>query len=149
MRMLHAKRAFSLLEVLVSSALLVSGIVAILFFFPSNLRQNQRVVDISTAAYIAQMKAEEIRRDDTVNGDLIQAVQNLTSATAAVPFALDDRFAYRLVGISMLDPDDEDPNPPPLDPDPRDEEGVARVIVQYNRTFRESEDILYELRFDF
>ena len=38
--------------------------------------------------------------------------------------------------------EEEDPD------DPRDDPGVARVIIQYSAEFRPEQDVLYELRFD-
>lgn len=122
-------------------AILLTGIVAIAAFFPMTLRQNQRAADVSTAAFIAQMIAEEIRKDDTRNRDLIEAIRNLAAPTDPVVFPLDSRFAYSFSGVSAVVPED-------TPEDPRDDHGVARVIVRYAADFNPNEDVLYELRFD-
>lgn len=137
------RSAFSILEVLVSLAVLLTGIVAILSFLPSTLRQNQRSADISIAAYLAQLKAEEIRRDDTSSGQVVNRIRALTAPTAPITFGFDKRFAYQFCGVSVIDADDE-PGP---DDDPRDDPNVARVIVLYDAAYRPSGGVLYELRF--
>ncbi|MFP4379022.1 MAG: hypothetical protein ACLFUS_00855 [Candidatus Sumerlaeia bacterium] len=139
----EARDAFSLLEVLVSTAILVTGIVAIAAFFPASLRQNQRAIDISTAAFLAQMKVEEIRRDDTSGQDFVRTIRDMETESDPVVFALDDRFTYSFSGVSVIDPVDDDPD------DPRDDHGVARVIVRYAEDYNPDTTILYELRFDF
>jgi type II secretory pathway pseudopilin PulG len=136
-----ARRAFSLLEVLVSAAILITGIVAIAAFFPVSLRENQRSMDISSAAFLAQMKAEELRRDDNAAGDLIAAIRGLNAESAPVPFAQDTRFTYSFSGVTLLDTGDP--------ADPRNAPGVARLVVRYAPEFRSGAEILYELRFDF
>jgi len=125
--------AFSLIEVLVSIAVLLTGIVVILSFFPAVLRQNQRSADVSVAAYLAQQKAEEIRRDDTSSGDLVAEIRSLQAPSAPIVFPLNPRFAYQFAGVSLLAPA-EDP-------------AVARVIVSYAPGNRGPRGVLYELRF--
>ena len=135
-----AKRGgFSLLEVLISLVILLIGIVAILIYFPNALRANNRAVSLSEAALLAQRKAEEIRRDD--GGTLIGAIENLTTPTAPVLFPQNPNLVYRFASVSLIDPVD-DPG------DPRDDHGVARIIIQYAEAFRPDGRILYELRFD-
>jgi type II secretory pathway pseudopilin PulG len=136
-------RAFSIAEIVVSLAILMAGIVAIASFFPMTLRHNQRAVDSSIAAYLAQLKAEEIRRDqnaDVSGVNLIDAIQSRTAPTDPVTFAPDPRFAYSFCGQSLLNPKE-----PPS----------ARVIVGYSKKFRPrlkvlepgDADILFELVF--
>lgn len=137
----HRARGFSFLEVLISLVILLAGILAILVYFPSALRANNRAVDLSEAALLAQRKAEEIRRDADSARALISAVQSLTSPTAPIVFPENPSMAYRFSGVSLLDPVD-DPG------DPRDDHGVARVIIQYAERFRPDSRVLYELRFD-
>ncbi|KPL11351.1 hypothetical protein AMJ85_03705 [candidate division BRC1 bacterium SM23_51] len=134
-------RGYSFLEVLISLVILLGGIMAIIAYFPNALRANDRAVMLSEAALLAQRKAEEIRRDSDQARTLIAAVRNLTVPTAPIVCPSNRNLAYRFSGISLLDPVD-DPG------DPRDDHGVARVIVQYAESYRPGDDILYELRFD-
>lgn len=142
----HPFCGYTLIEVLVSVALLATGIVAIAMFFPKALEKNQRAADRSTAAFLAQMKAEEIRRDEFADGRFIQEIQETdeTNASEPVPFGVDERFAYRLSGLSLLDPD-------PESSDPLTTHGIARVVIQYAPDYKPDDEaeILYELRFDY
>jgi hypothetical protein len=133
--------AYSFLEVLISLVILFGGILGILAYFPNALKANDRAVGLSEAALLAQRKAEEIRRDADRGRLLIRQVQALTVPTAPIVFPENPALAYRFCGVSLLDPID-DPG------DPRDDRGVARVIVQYAEGYRPGGRILYELRFD-
>ncbi len=131
------RAAFTLVEVLVSMTILLIGIVAIAGFYPARRRQNQHAVDTATAAYLAQLKAEELRRDNAPGGaarDAIRAIKNLTAPTPPVVFGCDSRFAYSFSGVSV-----ENPTAP---------KRVARVIVRYNQAFRPQQEVLYELAVD-
>lgn len=137
----HSSLGFSILEVLIALGILLAGVVAVAGFFPSVLKANARSIDQSVAAYLAQMKAEEIRRDNNVSGALVAGIRNLKTPTAPATFPLDSRFAYSFSGVSLLYPT--------VDPaDPRSTAGVARIIVRYAANYRPSAEILYELRFD-
>ncbi|HQH13080.1 MAG TPA: prepilin-type N-terminal cleavage/methylation domain-containing protein, partial [Candidatus Sumerlaeota bacterium] len=70
-------KGFSLLEVLVSVAILLAGIISIVNFFPLGLKAQYRAADLSRAALLANMKAEEIRRDCDKAGELLNAIRNL------------------------------------------------------------------------
>ena len=61
--------------------------------------------------------------------------------TDPVAWPLDDRLTYSFCGVSLLAEGD-------TPGDPRDDTGVARVIVRLNGAFDPSERVLYELRFD-
>lgn len=137
----HSFRGYSLLEVLVSVAILMAGIISIVNFFPMGLQAQHRAGDVSRAAFLAQMKAEEIRRDNDRFDNLINAIRALRSPSQIMTFPNDDRFAYCFCGISLIDPRDE-PD------DPRDDYNVPRVIVMYSVEYRGKNEILYELRFD-
>ena len=122
-----------------SLAILLTGIVAIAAFFPMTLRHNQWAVDASAAAYLAQMKAEEIRRDNLTapspapaGVELIAVIRSLQTPTRPVVFPLDPRFAYSFCGRSLLNPA---------------EPQSARVIIRYNAAYRPQQDILFELAF--
>ncbi len=132
---------YSLIEVLVSVAILSAGIVSIINFFPLGLKAQNRAADISRAAVLAQLKAEEIRRDNDRAGKLINAIRSLRTPTQPIQFPNEPKLAYCFCGISLIDPRD-DPD------DPRDDYGIARVIVMYSKEYRGENEILYELRFD-
>lgn len=134
-------RGFSLLEAIVSLSILLVGIVMILLLFPGFLVSAREAELETKAVMLAQMKAEEIRRDDDTSGTLISAIRNLSAPTGPVTFAQEPDLAYQFSGTTLLykgETPDGDP-------------GVARVIVRYSPDFRQSlspnKDILYELRF--
>ena len=129
-----SRSGFSLLEVLAAMLILVIGIAGITGFLTASMHQNRRATDTSIAAYIAQMKAEEIRRDDTIGRDIIADIQGLAAETAPLTWPLDSRFAYSFSGVSPTEP--------------LEYPGVARVIIRYDASFRSSQEILFELRFD-
>ncbi len=129
-----------MVEVLVSMAILLAGIVSIINLYPLSLKSNNRAITLSKAVVLAQLKAEEIRRDSVGTIDLVAEIERLTTPTAPKPFPQETTLTYSFCGVSLIDPDD-DPD------DPRDDPGVARVIVRYNRSFKPTEDIIYELRF--
>ncbi|MBN1901582.1 hypothetical protein JW926_09700 [Candidatus Sumerlaeota bacterium] len=134
-------KAYSLLEVLVSVAILLAGVISIVNFFPMSLQAQRRAGDVSRAAFLAQLKAEEIRRDNDRFDNLINAIRALRSPSRIITFPNDNRFAYCFSGISLIDSRD-DPD------DPRDDYNVPRVIVMYSLEYRGKNEILYELRFD-
>lgn len=129
----RATHAFSIAEIVVSLAILMAGIVGIVSFFPTTLRHNQRAMDSSIAAYLAQLKAEEIRRDQNsdISGvnliDVIRARTAPMAPTAPITFPPDPRFAYSFYGQSLLDPK---------------EPSSARVIVGYSAKFRPRPKVL-------
>jgi type II secretory pathway pseudopilin PulG len=135
------QRAYSLLEVLVSLAILLAGVIAIVNFFPLSLKANNDAAILSEAAMLAHQKAEEIRRDNYPRHNFIQAVRVLRTPTEPIQFPQSPHLAYSFCGVSLIDPMD-DPG------DPRDDVGVARVIIRYDKSFKRSQDIIYELRFD-
>ena len=138
----HAKnRGFSLLEVLVSLTILMIGVLSIIFFFSQPLETARKAEYRTKAALYAQMKAEEIRRDDDTSNTLIRSIEQLTSPTASITFAQEPNLAYQFSGRTILYPGLS----------PAGDPGVARVIVRYSPTYRQStnsdKDVLYELRF--
>jgi len=134
-------RAYSLLEVLVSVAILLAGIISIINFFPLGLQAQHRAGDVSTAAFLAQQKAEEIRRDNDRFNRLITAIRSLRNPTQVITFPNNNRFAYCFCGTSIIDPRD-DPD------DPRDDHNVPRVIILYSLEYKGKNEVLYEMRFD-
>jgi prepilin-type N-terminal cleavage/methylation domain-containing protein len=135
------KSGFTLLEVLISLAILLAGIIAILNFFPFALKANRDAELLSQAALLAQLKAEEIRRDLKTNVDLLNQIKSLTTPTESVRFSQNPNLSYCFCGISLLDPNDDPQNP-------ADDHGVARIIVRLDKSYDPGEKIIYELRFD-
>ena len=134
-------RGWSIIEVLVSLAVFLFGVASIAMYFPYAITAKADAAYKAKAVFLAQRKAHEIRRDNTPANPLVEQIQQLTNPTDPVSFADEPNLAYQLNGVSLIDPSD-DPD------DPRDDRGVARVIVRYAGDFRSSQDILYELRFD-
>lgn len=134
-------KGFTLLEVLISLAILLAGIVAVLSFFPMSLKTNRDAELLSQAAVLAQLKAEEIRRDLKTNGDLLNQIKTLTTPTEPMQFAQNTKLAYCFCGVSLIDPND-DPN------DPADDYGVARIIIKLDKSYDPGQKVIYELRFD-
>ncbi len=137
----YSGKGFSLVEVLVSLTILLAGIVSIVNFYPLTLRAGNQAAYVSEAVMLAQLKAEEIRRDTTAVNNYVQAIRLLTVPTEPRPFPQEPILTYSFCGVSLLDPID-DPE------DPRDDVGVARVIIRYNKSYRPNMEVLYELRFD-
>lgn len=140
------RSGFTLVEVLVSLAIFLIGISAIVLLFPRSLRAARDSELKSRAALLAQAKAEEIRRDDNVTRDLVLAVAALTGPTIPKPYPRDPDLAYSFTGRSVLFRD-------PARPSPEGDDGVARVVILRMRGAAppalpiKSEDVLYEHRF--
>jgi prepilin-type N-terminal cleavage/methylation domain-containing protein len=134
-------RGFTLIEVLVGLSILTAGVLAIMAIFPVLLRTQAEAEMLTIAASLAQMKAEEIRRDDDRNGSLVTAIRNLTEPTTPLVFPHERRLTYSFSGRSLrygsVDASD-----------PRGSDGVARVIIRYAPDFRPSQDVVYEFRFN-
>ncbi|MEN6625842.1 MAG: prepilin-type N-terminal cleavage/methylation domain-containing protein [Candidatus Sumerlaeia bacterium] len=133
-------RGFSLLEVLVALAIMTAGILTIAAVFPRTLEAGNDAQILSQAAALAQMKAEEIRRDNDRDNQLIDSIKNLTEPTAPVAFPHDPRLSYQFSSTSIIYTADAT--------DPRAAPGVPRVIIRYSADYRSSQDVIYELRFD-
>jgi prepilin-type N-terminal cleavage/methylation domain-containing protein len=138
------RRGYTLIEVLVALAILLAGVLAIVMFFPRTLSASAEAVLVTEAAVLAQMKAEEIRRDDDVQGSLVKAISQRTTPTDGIPFVQEPNLAYSFSGRTVLYPADQ-----PNDGDPRNDDGVARVLIRYAKSYRSTEDVIYELRFGF
>ena len=140
----HATRGWSMVEVLVSMVLLVVGLLSIAVYFRQAVLVKARASDLARASLLAQRKVHEIRRDENPTASLAVQIANLVPPalpTTPVAFPDEPRLAYQFSGVSLIDPiDDAD--------DPRDDVGIARVIVRYDIGYRPSVDILCELRFD-
>lgn len=137
----RGKRGLSLLEVLVAAGILTAGMLSILAIFPYTVKAQTDAELLTKAATLAQMKAEEIRRDDSTDARLVQAIQDLAAPTAPIAFLNEPRLTYSFSGQTILYQDVTNPG------DPRIAGGVARVIIRYAPTYRPTQDVIYELRF--
>ena len=135
-------RGFSLLEVLVGLAILTAGLVAAAAIFPQILDSQRDAELLTVAAALAQLKVEEVRRTNDRNDRLIDEIKSLANPTEPVAFANETRLAYSYSGVSVLYPAFENPG------DPRAAPGVPRVIIRYAPTYRSTQDVVYELRFN-
>ncbi len=133
-------RGFSLLEVLVALAILTAGVLAIAAVYPKTLQAGNESQILTEAAALAQMKAEEIRRDNDRDGRLLDAIKALDNPTEPVRFPREPRLTYSFSNRSLLYAADAS--------DPRAAPGVPRVIIRYAADYRQSQDVVYELRFD-
>ncbi|MBX7244886.1 MAG: prepilin-type N-terminal cleavage/methylation domain-containing protein [Candidatus Sumerlaeaceae bacterium] len=138
----RAVRAFTLIEVLVSLAILLAGVVPIFFILPNTFRARQEAEFLTKAAMLAQWKAEEIRRDDDTSGTLLGIIQSRTTPTTPMPFTAESKLSYSFNGRSILYAD--------LPPSPLNDAGVARIIISLTRVGNPQpspRDVIYELRF--
>ncbi len=145
-----ASGGFTLLEVLIGLSILTAGILAIMAVFPSTMKSSEMAELRTIGAFLGQMKVEEIRRDYDQNGKLMNAIKTLSQPTDPIPFAMEPRLAYRLSSTTMIYLHRDAAGNVFDDPtDPRDDPGVARVIVQISPLFRPGKQvILDEFRFD-
>lgn len=143
-------RAFTLLEVVIGLSILTVGIVLLMAAFPYTLKSDESAELRTLGAALAALKIEEVRRDNDANDRLIDAIRNLAAPTDPVDFALERRLAYRFHSQTMLYAKTDAFGNPFDDPlDPRDDPGVARVIVMISPNFRPGKPtILDEYRFD-
>jgi type II secretory pathway pseudopilin PulG len=143
------RRGFTVLEALIGVAVMAAGIAVIMAVFPVTLRGADRAELQSLGAALAMMKIEEIRRDDDEGGRLIAAIEALTEPTEPIVFPLDPRLAYRFSGVTVLYVRRDNAGVIIDDPDdPRDDPGVARVIIQTAPIPGAEEEILGEFRFN-
>ena len=138
----HERRGYSLIEVLVSLAILLGGVIAIIFLIPNSLKASNDAAFLTEATLLAQMKAEEIRRDDDAytSGTLMKTISLRTTETTRMPFPQNPKLQYSFIGNTVR-------YTSVAPGDPRGEAGVPRVIVRYAPSYRSSEDVVYELRF--
>lgn len=132
----------SLLEVLVALGILTAGLLTVLAVFPYTLQAQRDAELLTKAAALAQMKVEEIRRDDSVDGALLSEIKTMSDPSEPIVFQNEPRLAYQFCGRTLLYGSEADPA------DPRAQSGVARVIIRYAPSFRPTQDVIYELRFN-
>ncbi len=135
-------KGISLIEVLVGLAILMAGLLTVAAAFPRIIAAQHDAELLTMAAALAQMKSEEIRRDNDRSGVYLDRIRNLTEPTVPVTFPHEPRLSYSLSGVSVLHTGDADPA------DPRAMPGVARVIIRLAPTFDPDQDVIYELRFN-
>lgn len=142
----HNRQAFSLLEVLVSVAIFLAGALLIVFLFPQTLRASKDAELQTKASFLAQMKAEEIRRDDDTVRSLATAIARLREPTDAVVFTQEPELSYAFSSYSYLYRNAS----PPV---PEGDDNVARVLILRSRNGVapakpwSTREVLYELRF--
>ena len=143
------RRAFTLVEVLVGLSIMTVGILGIMAVFPFTLRAREQAELRTIGAWAALMKIEEVRRDNDTGGKLLTGIENLSEPTEPVVFAFDQRLAYRFSSTTILYEQLDPSTGLPIDDpsDPRDDPGVARVIIQESPAFRPNPRILDEYRF--
>jgi type II secretory pathway pseudopilin PulG len=138
---------YTLLEVLVALTVLLLGVLPILFLVPQTLRSRKDAEFLTEAALLAQLKGEEIRRDDDTSGTLITTISKLAAPTAPIPFSQEERLSYSFCGQSLLYSTTDAP---------QGDANVARVIISRTPQAATSglppttvnpRDVIYELRF--
>ncbi len=120
---------------------LAIGVAGVLQFFPPSIRANSDAALRGKAVLLAQKKIEEIRRDDTAGGDYIDTIRNLPNPTNQITFAEDPRLVYQFSSYSFRDPSGSSGDPE-FDPN------VPRIIVSFSPSFRDSDEVICEIRFD-
>jgi prepilin-type N-terminal cleavage/methylation domain-containing protein len=134
------RQGFSLLEVLVGLSILSAGLLAIMAIFPYTLKGQRQAELLTEAVALAQMKAEEIRRDDSKSKKLVKAIQAMDQPSDPIAFPTEPRLTYSFCGRSLLYGTDS--------ADPRGASNVARVIIRYAPGLKQEQGVLYELRFN-
>lgn len=137
------RRGLTLTEVLVALAIFLFGVVALLNFFPLKVRTGMDAAILSEAVLLAQLKAEEIRRDNDPSGPFYAWIRSLTGPEppGGIPFEQNRDLLYAFSGRSVMDPVD-DPGVP------EDDFNVPRIIILSPRQSRFSSGVVYELRFE-
>ncbi|MBN1475893.1 prepilin-type N-terminal cleavage/methylation domain-containing protein [Candidatus Sumerlaeota bacterium] len=137
------RRGLTLIEVVVALAIFLFGVVALLNLFPLKVRTGADATVLTEAVLLAQLKAQEIRRDNAPDSIFFLWLRSLVSPTPpeGIPFAENPRLRYAFSGRSVLDPVD-DPGVP------EDDYGVPRIIVLSPTDSRFSHGVVWELRFE-
>lgn len=119
------------------------GVVALLNFFPLKVRTGVDAAVLTEAALLAQLKAQEVRRDNAPDSLFFLWMRSLPSPMPpeGIPFGQNPDLRYAFCGRSVLDPDD-DPGVP------EDDFGVPRIIILSPRHSRHANGVVYELRFE-
>ncbi|MCX7018950.1 MAG: prepilin-type N-terminal cleavage/methylation domain-containing protein [Candidatus Sumerlaeota bacterium] len=137
-----ARRAYTLLEILVALAILLAGILPIVLLLPQAFQTRRDAEYMTQAGLLAQLKAEEIRRDDDSTGTMTRRIAQLGAPTPPIAFAQTPGLSYSFYGKSFLYSSSESPQGDP---------NVARVIILKTPAATpatvNSKDVIYELRF--
>ena len=128
-----------MIEVLVALGILLAGILAVAAVFPYTLQAQRDAEVLSLAGALAQMKVEEIRRDDSADGKLVQAIKDLAEPTAPIVFPNEPRLSYSFSGRPLVKAADVSTSA---------SIAPAWVIVRYDKNYRPSQDVVYELAFN-
>lgn len=138
-----------MLEALVGVAIAAAGVVAIMAVFPSTLGSAEKAELQTIGAALAMMKIEEIRRDNDEGGRLLNQIKGLTEPTDPIVFPFEPRLAYSFSGTTVLFARRDGSGALLDDPDdPRDDPGVARILIRMAPSFDPSAKILSEFRFN-
>ncbi len=139
----RTRRGMTLVEVIVALAIFLFGVVTLLNFFPLKVRTGTDATVLSEGVLLAQLKAQEIRRDNDPSGPFYAWMRSLTSPEppGGIPFEQNRDLRYAFSGRSVMDPVD-DPGVP------EDDFNVPRIIVLSPTQSRFSNGVVYELRFE-
>lgn len=136
------RRGLSLVEVVVALSIFLFGVVALLNFFPLKLRTGTDSAVLTEAVLLAQLKAQEIRRDNGPGSNFYDWIRAQTTPQppGGIPFGQNPALRYAFCGRSVIDSID-DPGVP------EDDYSVPRIIILSTHS-RRPDDVVYELRFD-
>ncbi len=136
-------RGFTIVEVAVALAIFLFGVVALLNFFPVKIRAGADAALLTEAVFLAQLKAQEVRRDNDPADSFYDWMRSLTSPEPVdgIAFAQNPNLRYAFSGRSVIDPFDEAAVP-------EDDFGVPRIIVISPTHASRANGVIYELRFD-
>jgi len=136
------RRGFTLLEVLIGLGILTAGILSIMAVYPYTLRAQRDAELLTLGAALAQMKAEQVRRDDkAMGGALVHSIQGLGDVrTKALVFSDEPRLSYSFASQSVLNP---------TAPNPAKDVYVIIYRAPTNRPNQDLlQDVIYELHFN-
>lgn len=142
-RLSSARRGLTLVEVVVALAIFLFGVVALLNFFPLKVRTGADASILTEAVFLAQQKAQEVRRDNAPDSLFFVWMRGLTDPAPAggIPFPQNPDLRYAFCGRSVLDPFDS----PGV---PEDDFSVPRIIILSPTQARSPSGVVYELRFE-
>lgn len=129
------RSAFTLVEVIVAMAILLGGVVVLLQLFPITLRANTEAELRTAAAFLAQQKVDEMRRDRDRDGTIIIPGISGNPETAPRVHPGDRRLAYSYApGPAIADE-------PVVGPQ-------AWIIIRASAEYDPAQPVLFQARFD-
>lgn len=135
--------AFSLLELLIALAIMMIAFIPIAGMLSKMLTNTYDNERHTKSVFLAQQKADEIRRDDNLLGNMVSAIKALTMPTVPVVSPVENRFAYCFTGRSILYHSST----------PEGADGIARVLIidalVTDPAAITRKDVIYEMRFAF